>query len=200
VEPIPGNGLPAARSDVMNIHLQGVHCFYRTLNYTLLDPNKVLLQLELSTTVYPDSVFFEKVTPSGQLLSTHGGAKVGTSLFYDHQLEDLPPGVTYVRARIKLKNGSSVYSNIIPILTTGVKKIWFYPSPVKRGEVLNYIVQQGVVGDTRLVLFDAAGRLLLDQRTMSNSINVSRFAPGVVFYKLIGDDDRVLETGKILVQ
>jgi hypothetical protein len=75
VEPILSNGLAAARSVAMNIELQGVNCFYKTLNYNLLDYNQLNMQLELSVAPYADSVFFEGVSATGQLLQTYGAAK-----------------------------------------------------------------------------------------------------------------------------
>src|SRR6185503_12382485 len=76
VEPLLSNNVPAARSGAVNIELQGVQCFYKTLNYALLDNNIVNLTLELSVAGYVDSIYFERVSPVGQWQQTYGSAKV----------------------------------------------------------------------------------------------------------------------------
>lgn len=200
VEPLLSNGLPAARSDLLNINFQNVHCFYRSLVYTLPDKNKVSLTLELSNAAYVDSVVFERVSAGGGLLETYPGIKTGSALVYQQEADRIPGGVTYFRARIRLKNGQSVYTEPVAVLSSGEKKIWFYPSPARRGEPLNYILQQGVDADSKLLIYDISGRLLLQLPSISYQIDVSRFGTGVLVYKLLSQENVVIEAGKILVQ
>jgi hypothetical protein len=177
VEPVLTNGLAAARSTALNIELQGVHCFYKTLNYNLLDYNKLNLLLELSIATYADSVYFEKVSSSGQLLQTYGGAKViNSNLIYSLLVYDVTSGVTYLRGRIKLNSGAIVYTDIIPVLTSGKKNIVFYPNPVNRSSALHYVLQQGVPASSQLQLFDIYGRLLKSFSSMPDKIDVSGFS------------------------
>jgi hypothetical protein len=201
VEPILANGLPAARSVVVNIELQGVKCFYKSLNYNLLDTNRVKLILELSTISYADSVFFEQVTASGQTKKIYGSAKVNTSNFiYDHLVNELTGGVTYVRARIKLKNGVTVFTDIVPILTSGQNNIWFYPNPVTKNNTIKYILKQGVPADSPLQLFDIYGRLIRNYASLPKEINISNLPSGIVIYRLLDDNNKTLETGKLIIQ
>lgn len=200
VEPLLTNGVAAARSAAIDLQLQGVQCFYKTLNYTLLDNNRLNLLLELSVAGYADSVFFERVTLSGQLLHTFGGTRVNnTDLIYDQIVDNLLPGITYLRGRIKLKNGSVVYTSIIQVLTSGKKVIWFYPNPVSRNTVLKHVLRQGISTSTRLQFFDATGRLLKTYSSLPDDIDVSKFPGGVIFYKLINTENSSIETGKLVV-
>ncbi|HEX8334961.1 MAG TPA: S8 family serine peptidase, partial [Segetibacter sp.] len=124
VEPVLNSNLSASRSVALNIELQGVQCFYKTLNYNLLDFNKLNLLLELSVASYADSVYFEKVSSSGQLLQTYGGAKViNNNLIYTQLVAEVPSGITYLRGRIKLNSGAIVYTSVISVLTSGNKNI-----------------------------------------------------------------------------
>ena len=201
VEPILANGLPAARSVVVNIELQGVKCFYKSLNYNLLDTNRVKLILELSTISYADSIFFEQVTAAGQIKKIYGSAKVNTSNFvYDHLVNELTGGVTYVRARIKLKNGATVFTDIVPILTSGKNNIWFYPNPVTKNNTIKYILKQGVPADSPLQLFDIYGRLIRNYASLPKEINISNLPSGIVIYRLLDDNNKTLETGKLIIQ
>ncbi len=200
VEPVLNNGLPAARSIAQDIELQGVHCFYKTLNYNLLDYNRVVLLLELSVQGYADSVFFERVSGAGQLLQTYGSIAVTTELVYRLQVNELAAGVTYFRAGIKLRNGATVYTDIIPLLITGKRAILFYPNPARRTAQLNFVLQQGIPAGSRLQVFDLSGRLLRTYSPLSGQINIGPFAPAVLIYKLLDTGNKILETGKLVIQ
>ncbi|MCW3090641.1 MAG: C-terminal target protein [Ferruginibacter sp.] len=200
VEPLLNNGLGAARSIAIDIEQQGVQCFYKTLNYNLLDFNKLNLLLELSIATYADSVFFEKVTATGQLLQIYGGAPVSkNTLIYTLLVNEVSSGITYLRGRIKLKNGSVVYTDIIPVLTSGKNSIVFYPNPAKRNSSLHYVLQQGIPAGSQLQLFDVSGRLLKSFSSLPDNIDISAFAPGVLIYRLLGIDNQLLETGKVII-
>jgi hypothetical protein len=201
VQPVVSNELAAARSVALHIEFQGVHCFYKTLNYNLLDYNQLNLLLELSTAVYADSVFFEEVTSTGHLLQTYGGSKVNNNtLVYTQFVEEVSAGNTYLRGRIKLKSGAIVYTNIIPVLTSGKKIILFYPNPTNRSIPLRSVVQQGVPADSRLQFFDIYGRLLREFSTLPNTIDISRFPVGVIIFKLLNKENNTIETGKLFIQ
>lgn len=200
VEPVLGNNLPATRSLAMDIAFQGVKCFYKTFYYTLQDGNLLNLILELSAPSYVDSIYFERVTASGQLLKSYDGKKVvGSNALYNQLISDPPPGTSHWRARLKMKNGTILYTEIIEVLTSGKKYILFYPNPVNRNGILNYVTQQGVPSGSQLQLFDITGRLL---KTCSppDRIDISTWAPGMIVYKLLSNDNRLLETGKLMVQ
>jgi len=201
VEPVLNNGIPATRSIAIDLTLQGVACFYKTFYYDLLDQNKLNLVLELSVASYVDSVYFEQVTTTGQWLRTWGGDKVtGTNRLYNQLINDIDPGITYWRARIKLKTNAVVYTEIISVLTTGKRNIVFYPNPAARNNPLNYILQQGVSTSSRLQLFDMSGRLVRSFSEMPGNIDVSSLAPGMLIYKLMNSDGQLLETGKLVIQ
>jgi hypothetical protein len=200
VEPLLNVGLPASRSMAIDITLQAVNCFYKALNYNLLDNNKLNLSLELSVATYADSIFFEKVTASGQLLQTYVGAKANdATLIYTQLVNELPAGTIYLRARIKLKSGANIYTDIISVLTSGPEYIYFYPNPVSRNTALNYSLQQGVPTSARLQLFDIYGRLLKTYESMPGTINLSRLMPGVIIYKLLTSENKTMATGKFII-
>jgi hypothetical protein len=171
----------------MNIELQGVQCFYRALNYVLLDENRMSLQLELSSPSYTDSLFFERVTADGQLLQTWGRVNATANQFtYTQLASDLPAGTIYIRARIKLKSGAIVYTDIIPVISSGSQSIVFYPNPVSRYEPLKYILKQGVAPDSRLMIYDIWGRLIRDYVSLPGSVDLSGLMAGVYLFKLVG--------------
>jgi len=201
VEPVLANGLSAARSVAQDISLQGIKCFYKTFYYALQDQNKLDLILELSALAYVDSIFFEQLGSAGQLLQAHGSAKVIINNPIYHQLvSDLPSGTTYWRVKIKLKNGSIVYTETISVLTTGKHYILFYPNPVERNSTLTLLLQQNLPTDSKLQLYDIAGRLVRSYPDIPNSIDLKTLPAGVIIYKLFSNDKRLLEIGKLIVR
>ncbi|HEV7333049.1 MAG TPA: S8 family serine peptidase [Flavisolibacter sp.] len=200
VEPLLNNGISAARSGAIDLDLQGVQCFYRTIYYNLLDGNRINTNLQLSTTAYVDSVFFENVTIAGQMLQTYGRVKVVEgNLMYTSLMEDAPAGITYIRGKIKLKNGTTLFTEIIPVLTSGKKSIWFYPNPAQKTIPIKYVIKQGVPASSSLQLFDANGRLLRSFAELPNQIDASGLPAGLIIYKLLDSENKVLETGKLVI-
>ena len=201
VEPILVNGLPAARSRALDISQQGVKCFYKTFYYNLQDQNKLDLVLELSAASYVDSIYFELVTATGQLLQIIGSTKTTSNNNLYHQLaNNVPSGTSYWRARMKLKTGATLYTEIISVLTTGKRFILFYPNPSRRNNQLIYVLQQGIPTDSRLQLYDISGRLVKSFTEMPDRINISTLSPGMLIYKLYNRDNKLLETGKLMIQ
>jgi hypothetical protein len=201
VEPVLSNNIPAARSIALNIEVQGVNCFYKALNYNLLDGNKLNLTLELSTTKNIDSIAFEKVTQQGQLLQTYATQKViDNTLLYNQLVNEADPGITYLRGKIILKNGAVVYTDIISVITSGNKNIIFYPNPVNAATPLKYVLLQGLPGDTQLQFFDISGRIIKNYSSIPTTIDISRLPAGIVIYKLLGKDGGTVETGKLIIQ
>lgn len=199
VEPLLSNNIPAARSIASHIEFQGVYCFYKTLYYNLLDGNNVNLILELSAPALTDSIYFERVTAQGVLLQNYGGTKTGSGALYSQFADNLIRGITYFRCKIKLKSGAIIYTDIISVLTSGKDKIAFYPNPVSRFATLNYVLMQGIPADSRFQLFDIAGRLIKAYPSLPTVIDVSDLPAGIIIYKLLGNNDRALATGKLII-
>lgn len=200
VEPILNNNIPAARSIAIDVNFQGVKCFYKTLYHTLADNNQLTLVLELSSPSYVDSVFFEQLSLSGQLLRVVGSSQVNSNAIYEQLVTDLPACTTYWRVRLKMKSGAVVYTETIEVLTSGKRFILFYPNPVKRNTALHYMLQQGIPVDSKLLFFDVAGRLVKSYTSIPDNIDLSSFAAGLIIYKLYSSNGRLLETGKLVLQ
>jgi hypothetical protein len=147
-----------------------------------------------------DSISFEKVSSTGQWQTTYASIKVvDNTVIYNQLVNNLASGITYFRGRIRLKSGGVVYTDIISVLTSGQHQIVFYPNPLIGNNQLNYVLQQGIPADSRLQLFDLTGRLIKDFSSLPDKINVSTFSSGILIYKLISGENKILDTGKIVV-
>lgn len=200
IEPVLGNHIPAARSIAIDVNFQGVKCFYKTLYHTLADNNVLTLVLELSSPSYVDSIYFEQLSASGQVLRVAGGLMVNSNAIYEQLVNDLPAGTTYWRARLKMKSGAVVYTETIEVLTSGKQYILFYPNPVRTNTSLHFMLQQGIPVDSKLLFFDVSGRLIKSYASIPDNINLSSFAAGLIIYKLYSSNGHLLETGKLVLQ
>ncbi len=200
VEPVLSNGIPASRSIAFDIDFQGVKCFYQNLYHELQDDNVIKLQLNVSMPSYTDSIFFEQVDKQGALVKTLAGQKATAVFKYDQIVEKPGGGETYWRAKLKMKTGGYVYTEIITISTSGAHTILFYPNPVKRSGTLKYLLKQGVPFDSYLHLYDITGRLVKQYNPIPSSINPAKLGPGLVLYKLFNRSGQLLDSGKLLVQ
>ena len=200
VEPILSNGYNTARSVAIDITAQAVACFYKALNYTLLDNNGVELKLEISASQYIDSIYFEEVTATGKFIQLYGVAKVvnGVDIYYQNALIE-NSGLTYFRAKIKLKSGAIVYTDIIHVLTTGKRKILFYPNPASVASGLQFLLAQGLDINNAIQFFDVNGKYLKGYKTIPNKIDVNIFPTGMIFYKLLDANFKVIETGNFII-
>jgi len=201
VEPILSNAIPASRSVAFDVREQGVRCFYRTLYYDLQDENQLRLVLEISFPAGTDSIYFEQTDISGRLLRTVGGQRSnGISNVYDQLVADPPGGTSYWRARIKMKSGAIVYTEIISVLTSGKKFLLVYPNPAARGNTIVYMLRQGIATSARLQLLDVSGRMVRNYTEMPGEIKTGALPPGVYLYRLMDSSGNLLETGKIILQ
>ncbi|MCG2615731.1 S8 family peptidase [Terrimonas sp. NA20] len=201
VQPILSNHLPAARSIAMNIELQGVQCFLRALNYILEDENRLRLKLELSTTSGVDSIRFERVSVNGQLLQVLGDLKVNAGqLDYTHLMDDPVSGTIYIRARIQLRNGVYIKTDIIEVLSSGASNILFYPNPVRQSSKLLYVVKQGISPDCRLQVLDLLGRTIRQYASLPISIDMTGVLPGTYILRVSDRTGKIIETTKQIVQ
>lgn len=200
VEPVLNNNIPAARSIAYNINFQGVKCFYRALNYVLIDSNNVNLLLELSTTVNVDSISYERITIQGNLIERYGQTKISSGfLTYNYLVTSLPRGVNIFRARIKLNSGAVIYTETVSVLSTGENNILVYPNPVKGGTTLNFALKNQVQY-FQLQLLDVNGRLIKQwEVAFSGNIRLPAVSPGIYFYRLIDDKGKMQGSGKLLI-
>jgi hypothetical protein len=200
VEPVLSNLVPASRSVGFNIEVQGINCFYKTLNYEVLDNSVVKLILELSTATGVDSIFYERIGANGQLFNTYGATKIfNGTLLYSSLVIDLESGVHLFRARIKLKNGKSVYTDVVSILTTGEKFLYLYPNPIKADSKINFLLK-GQVEKYNLQLYTSTGVFIKNwEIQFAGNIKLPTLETGYYFYRLIDEKNRKVESGKILI-
>jgi hypothetical protein len=200
VEPILQGGYEAVRSVAIDINEQAVNCFYKVLTADLLEDNSAKLTLTLSINEYVDSIFFEEVNSASNFVRNISSVKINTfTNIYEANSGVLNFGKTYFRCKIKLKHGAFVYTDVQTLLSSGDKKIIFYPNPVSLNSTLNYTLQTDLFGDNSIYFYDATGKYLKGFKTLPNSFKVTNFPTGVIFYKLQNTKTGFVEKGKLVI-
>ena len=200
VLPVLPDHLTAARSVAMNIELQGVQCFYNTINYVLEDDNRIKVILELSNADHVDSIYFEQVTSAASLIKNVDRQKaIANTPLYTTTTDQPVSGTVYIRGRIKLKSGAVVYTEIIPVFTSGPKNILFYPNPVMRSAPLKYLTKQGISPDCRLQVYNTSGLLVREYASLPLALDVSLLIRGVYLFKLTDRNGKPVASEKIII-
>jgi hypothetical protein len=200
VEPVLNNGLPAARSIAQNITLQGINCFYKALNYVLIDSNSVRLSLELSTTYSVDSISFEHITQQGRVLNQYGARKITNGvLLYQQLVNSLPPGINYFRGRIKLNNGAVLYTDTVSILSSGENSLWIYPNPARSNTVLSFMLRNQS-RYFQLQLIDLNGRMIKRwEIAFAGTIQLPVLPGGVYLFRLTDEQGKAAGSSKLVI-
>lgn len=198
VEPKLSNGLPAARSEAIQIENQGVKCFYTSFNGTV-GANKVALFLELRFFDNIDSLVFEKVDAVGNRLRRLQKRQVQTGQYVYECLDDeLLRGNNFYRVVFYFNNGRKAFSEIISLISSGERYLFLYPNPIRYGQPLQYVLKNANAEHSFQVL-NAQGSIVANY-----SINFSgqlklRLPAGFYFYRLLNEKNDFIEAGRFLI-
>ena len=198
VAPILASGVPASRSVAIDVRNQGVECFYKTL-IAETRGDSIELNLELSFMSGITSLEFEKVTASGNKISTISKIIPATGL-YSHMAYDNAPtgGMNYYRVAITF-NGSTVFTYIVPVLHNGQKNLLLYPNPVTRGQNLNFRIKESF-GNATMQLTDVAARTVVNiEVPLAGGLKTTSLRPGIYFITVRNNKGNIA-TEKIIIQ
>ena len=200
VQPVLSSGIAAARSIAIDVNFEGVNCFYKTFNAFLIDNNRVNLELNLSINKYVDSIYFEKVSALGVVEKVLSGVKVNTaSLRYEAFDTPESNGIINYRAKLKLKSGAYIYTDIESLITSGKQFVVFYPNPATTSSPINLVIKEGRIADAKLVLLSSDGKILKYYDVLPSSINTILFPKGIIYFKLLDANNVLLQSGQIVI-
>lgn len=189
------NGVTAPKSYAFDYTAQGTGCFVKTF---LADANGNIakLTLLLGTTYQVSSIVFQKFS-SGKFITIDSlAAGNQTSFVYNYQ--PLTPGISLFRAKIILKNGSIIYSDVASVFYVEAGKYILLPVPLNRNTDLQVL---STTPDGSIIqLFDILGRRVLVKEIHSahEYLNTSSLQPGQYFYRITKNLLKV-SSGKLLI-
>ena len=115
---------------------------------------------------------------------------------YNHT--PLSKGVNIFRAKVILKNGEIIYSDLQSVFYSQPGEFIIFPVPVSRGAdiMVNTTLPDGEV----ISIFNAEGALILRKEIQSTSehIKTSKFQKGIYFYRITKDLNKI-QSGRILI-
>jgi hypothetical protein len=122
-----------------------------------------------------------------------------TQQVYRQYAEETIAGTIYIRGKIRLLSGAFVYTDIIPVFTSGPKNILFYPNPAMNGQPVSYVMKQGVSPDCRLQIFDLYGRKLKEYASLPRSVSTTGMSRGTYFFKVTDHAGNLLAVEKMII-
>lgn len=188
-------GKTGARGSAPDIAQQGAGCYLNNFLAELnTDEQIVRLYLDIGTTYGLESVAFEKMTASGYALLV--SVQPGNSIRFVQEDTAPTPGANYYRARLTLKNGQQLFSEVATVYYPGPKGWLAYPNPLGKDGLLTVLMNRPE--EATLRIFDVAGRQL-DSRNLEDLysvVDLGDLPKGLYFYEVrVGNEVFV---GKII--
>ena len=194
VAPILADSTTATKSYAFDYTLQGAGCFINSF-YANLHDNKAELVLDLGTLHDVAGISFEKL--DGNNYETVSSSQV-PQFENTFDFAPLKTGISFFRAKVSLKNGAVIYSQIEAVTYVEPGKYLLLPIPVKKNEAINLYT---TIPDNEIItLTDAVGRIVLKKEIQFTHeyIQTSALQAGLYFYQITKKGVKV-SSGKLVV-
>lgn len=194
VAPILADSTTTTKSYAFDYTLQGAGCFINSF-YANLQDNNAELVLDLGTLHDVARISFEKLN------GNHYETISSSTIAQFENIFDFTPlktGISYFRAKVSLKNGTVIYSQIEAVTYVEPGKYLLLPVPVKKNEAVNLYT---TIPDNEIItLTDAVGRIVLKKEIQFTHeyIQTSALQAGLYFYQVTKKGVRV-SSGKLIV-
>lgn len=198
IQPILNIPIEAERSRAKAINSLPDLCYYESFYGNVLEENKAELILMLTTLKNIDSVYFEKLNTSSNQFETIDKVKpVGQKI--TSTTNTLYQGTNVFRAKIRLKNNVSRFTDTISLVSSGVENILFYPNPVKTNSTLYYELKQGILPDISISIYDVTGKVISNYTQIFRQFTIGPLASGIYLYTVTRSNNSLISKGKLIV-
>ena len=184
------NGKEGLRSNTSDYTAQGVGCYLRSFYMQTQTVKTALFRAELGTIYQVSEISLENL--QGTAFTTVQVINNPQNTVSDFNDIPLRPGENRFRLKIKLANGTVIYSNTETVFTVGeTSPVVVYPNPVLQAGILKIIVNE--VGRYTLRMHDLAGKQVFGQELNSTvtSLSVAAFAKGMYLLSVYEKDSRI---------
>ena len=185
----------ATRSYAFNYDLQATGCYINSF-FAVINGSSAMLSLSIGTSYLVDSISFEIQTSNH--FETIYRADVINQYSYLYNYTKLKEGVNYFRARIKLLNGTIIYSDVQPVIYIRPGNYILAPNPLRKNQTLN--IYSGNPDDASFYLYDATGRLIFVKQISSayEFLDLHQINTGVYFF-IIKNTKVKKASGKLII-
>ncbi|MEP7081160.1 MAG: T9SS type A sorting domain-containing protein, partial [Ginsengibacter sp.] len=183
------------RSYAFRYDLQASGCYINSF-FAVSDGSNVMLTLSIGTTYLIDSTSFE-IQEGGHFKTIYTTGYLN-QFSYQYNFPFLKEGVNYFRARIKLSNGTIIYSTVQSVIYIRPGNYILAPNPLRKNQTLN--IYSGGSGDATFYLYDAEGRLIFVKQISAvyEFIDLHHFHSGLYFF-VIKKANVKKATGKLVI-
>jgi hypothetical protein len=183
------NGKPGIRSNTVNYSTQGAGCYLRSFFLQTQTPDAAFFRAELGTLFNVAEVSFEKKA-GNDFVAVKTVTKPSTTsfIFADSALHQ---GENFYRVKIKLTNGTLLYSSVetayyVPVTVPVV----IYPNPVRQNGTLKLITNEA--GRYTIRVYDSNGRFVYEWQLDSSltQISTAMLRTGMYIVQIIDKDGK----------
>lgn len=194
VAPVIANDT-GTRSYAFNYELQAAGCYINSF-FAVIDGNRIVLSLNTGTSYLVDSITFE-IKAGSKFETIYTADDIG--LFnYEYKFTTVTQGVNYFRARIKLMDGTIIYSALQPVLYILPGNYVLSPNPLRKNETLN--IYSGNSDNASIYIYDATGRCNFVKQISSayETADIQQLSAGLYYYA-IRKAGKKLASGKLVM-
>jgi hypothetical protein len=194
VAPVLDDETTATKSYAFDYTLQAAGCFINSF-YANLHGDNAQLVLDLGTLHDVAGIAFEKLNGSNYETVSSSQVPQFENTF---DFTPLKTGISLFRAKVILKNGTFVYSQIEPVTYVEAGKYLLLPVPVQQNAAIN--LYTSIPDNEIIIITDAAGRIVLKKEIqfIHEYIQTSGLQAGLYFYQITKKGVRV-SSGKLVV-
>ena len=170
------------------------------LTATLVNQRTATVNWQVATPIINGADFVIEFSTDAANWNSIGAVNITNTLKgqYNFTHLNIPTGKLYYRIKQTDKNGSLTYSKIVALINSAKGSSFvIFPNPANN---ILQISGTAIIGLTRLNLFDATGRRLIDKIITANKseVSVGHLPNGTYLVKLISDESTVTE--KIIIR
>jgi hypothetical protein len=182
------NGHEGIRANTINYTTQGSDCYIKTFFLQNQTASAAFFIAELGTVFNVAEISFEKLSSNGFVpIQSIPNPPTGQFIFSDPTLKQ---GENHYRIRVRLNNGSFIYSNVEIVYHVLSGAVLIYPNPVKQNSMMQIISNES--GRYHLQIADNNGRIVWQQLLTRavTQINAGFFAKGLYFATILDKKGR----------
>jgi hypothetical protein len=194
VAPVLDDHSTATKSYAFDYTLQAAGCFINSF-YANVQDNNAQLVLDLGTLHDVAGISFEKLNGNNyETISSSTIAQFENTFDF----AALKTGISYFRAKVILKNGTVIYSQIEAVTYVEPGKYLLLPVPAKKNEAINLYTT--IPNNEIITMTDAVGRIVLKKEVQFTHeyIQTSALQAGLYFYQITKKGVKV-SSGKLVV-
>jgi hypothetical protein len=182
------------RSYAFDYATQGAGCFINSFLADLDGDSVVNLKAILGSRYQVQDITFQRLFPTTNLITFSVNRDTFTTIDKVHK-----EGIYYYRAKLVLKNGSEVNSDIVQVVVFKEKDFFVYPNPYRNGSTL--VIQSKDHDRCIFELFTPLGQKVYSYKIKADIENISLpyLQKGIFFYRIVRDDKRI-SNGKLIIE